>query len=285
MTSPPFVRADHSGMRRRALLAWAAAPALIALPARSQPSADERLQQVIAGPHRSAPNRQRDAARHPYDTLRFFGLKPEHAVIEIAPGGGWYTEILAPWLHDRGQLLAAHYATDDSIEGRRRSRTRFEAKLAADPTRYGHVKVGTLPGSAAFTDLSVPGGADAVLTFRNVHNWLEAERLDAMLQAFHGALKAGGVLGVVEHRARPGTSLEQIKTTGYVTEDLMIARARAAGFELQARSEINANPADTTDHPNGVWSLPPTLRGGDVDHARFLAIGESDRFTHRYVKL
>jgi predicted methyltransferase len=285
MSSTPFARADHRGTRRRTLLAWAAAPALVALPARSQPSADARLQQVIAGAHRSAANRQRDAARHPSDTLRFFGLKPGHAVIEIAPGGGWYTEILAPWLHDHGQLLAAHYATDDPSEGRRRSRARFEAKLAAAPDLYGRVKVGTLPSGPSFTDLSVPGGADAVLTFRNVHNWLETDQLDTMLSAFHGALRAGGLLGVVDHRARPGTSLAQIKATGYVTEDVMIERARAAGFGLQARSEINANPADTQDHPNGVWSLPPTLRGGDVDRARFLAIGESDRFTHRYVKL
>ena len=245
---------------------------------------DAALQAAIAGTHRSAANRARDGARHPYETLRFFGLQPTHTVIEIAPGGGWYTEILAPYLRERGRLLAAHYAADDAEEGRRRSRAGFQAKLAAAPALYDRVVVGTLPKGSVFTDLAVPGGADMVLTFRNVHNWIEDGHLDETLRAFASALKPGGVLGVVDHRAAPGTSLERIKTSGYVTEALMEERARAAGFVLQARSEVNANPRDTRDHPNGVWSLPPSLRGGAVDRERFVAIGESDRFTHRYVR-
>jgi len=259
------------------------------LPTRAQNTTDAALQAAIDGPQRSAANRERDAARHPYETLRFFGLRPELAVVELAPGGGWYTEILAPYLRERGRLYAAHYARDDADEGRRRSRAAFEAKLARNPELYDRVVLGTLPtrvqSGSSFGDITIPGGADLVLTFRNVHNWIEAGHLDASLRAFHQVLKPGGVLGVEEHRAAPGTSVERIKSSGYVTEALLVERAKAAGFELAARSEINANPRDTKDHANGVWALPPTLRGGDVDRAKYLAIGESDRFTHRYVRV
>jgi predicted methyltransferase len=259
--------------------------AFAASPLRAQAPTDAALRAAIDGPHRSAANRARDAARHPFETLSFFGVRPTHQVVELAPGGGWYTEILAPYLRAEGRLYAAHYAADDTDEELRKSRAAFEAKLAADPARYGRVVLGTLPRGGAFADLSVPGGADLVLTFRNVHNWLEDGSLDAKLRAVHAVLKPGGVLGVVDHRAPPGVTLDQIIRTGYVTESLMQTRAAAAGFELAARSEINANPRDTHDHPNGIWSLPPTLRGGDVDRERFLAIGETDRFTHRYRKV
>ena len=279
------VSLDAPWQRRQLLAAGLLAPwpLLSAAQATADDAAGQALQRAIAGAHRSAGNRARDAARHPYETLRFFNLQPQHTVVEIAPGGGWYTEILAPWLRDTGQLWAAHYPADDPQEGRRKSRAGFEAKLAASPALYDRVRVGALPRGPAFTDIAVPGGADAVLTFRNVHNWIEDGHLDDTLRAFASVLKPGGLLGVEEHRARPGTTLDQIKRSGYVTEDLLIERAAAAGFVLQARSEANANPLDSKDHPNGVWSLPPTLRGGDVDRARFVAIGESDRFTHRYV--
>jgi predicted methyltransferase len=243
-----------------------------------------QLQAAVDGAWRSSANRARDAARHPGPTLQFFGLQPDHVVVELAPGGGWYTEILAPYVRERGRLVAAHYATDDAQDYRRRSRAGFEAKLAASPTLYDRVALCTLPTGARFKDLPTPGPVDQVLTFRNLHNWLEDGTLDARLQAFHHALKPGGVFGVVDHRAAPGTPLDQQRRSGYLTEDLVIGRARAAGFVLAARSEVNANPRDTKDHPNGVWSLPPSLRGGDADRARFIAIGESDRFTHRYVK-
>lgn len=244
-----------------------------------------RLAAVVTGAQRSEANRARDGARHPYETLRFFGLAPTQTVIEIAPGAGWYTEILAPYLRERGRLYAAHYAADAPEEGRRRSRARFDEKLSKDPAVYDRVVVGTLPRDGrGFTDIAPPGGADLVLTFRNVHNWIEDGHLDATLRAFFAVLKPGGVLGVEEHRAAPGTPLAQVIATGYVPEAMVIERARAAGFQLSGRSEINANPRDTKDHPNGVWSLPPTLRGGDTDRAKFLAIGESDRMTLKFVK-
>ncbi len=245
---------------------------------------DARLRAAIAGGHRSAANRARDAARHPFETLQFFGLAPMHQVIELSPGGGWYTEILAPYLRGQGRLVAAGESASDVDAYRRRGRQNFDAKLAREPALYDQVQVGLLPRTPRFTDINPPGGADVVLTFRNVHNWIEAGHLDATLQAAFAVLKPGGVLGVEEHRAPPGATRDWIIKNGYVTEALMVECAEAAGFRLAARSEVNANPLDTKDHPNGVWSLPPTLRGGDVDRARFVAIGESDRFTHRYVK-
>jgi predicted methyltransferase len=265
--------------RRTAIAALSAT----GLAARAQ-SDDAALRAAIAAPHRSAAYRARDAARHPYETLRFFGLAPTQQVIELSPGGGWYTEILTPYLREQGQLFLAGEAADDPDEYRRRGRRNLDEKLARDPGLYDRVRVGLLPRTPAFTDIAPRGGADLVLTFRNVHNWIEAGHLDATLRAVAGVLKPGGVLGVEEHRAPPGKSVEWIAKNGYVTEDLLIERAKAVGLLLDARSEINANPLDTRDHPNGVWSLPPTLRGGDVDRARYVAIGESDRYTHRYVK-
>jgi len=246
------------------------------------------LAAAVNGPHRTPAYRARDAARHPQETLAFMGVLPTHTVIELAPGGGWYTEILAHYLRDRGQLYAAHYARDDLNAGRRKARAGFEERLARNPALYDKVKLGTLPAPPAYdslADIQPAGGADAVLTFRNIHNWLEAGHLDESLRTFSRALKLGGIFGVEEHRAAPGTSIQAMKDSGYVTEDLVIERARAAGFELQARSEVNANPLDTKDYAKGVWSLPPTLTNGEADKAKYLAIGESDRMTHRYVKV
>jgi predicted methyltransferase len=283
-------------LRRRSLMAtallapicsFAAAPKrALDDPANRADRADPdgaRLRAVIDGPQRSAANRARDAARHPFETLRFFGLAPTQTVVEIAPGGGWYTEILAPYLRDSGRYYAALESGDGPEQVQ--SRARFKERLKADPARYGRVRTGVLPGAGgSAASIAPPGSADLVLTFRNIHNWIEAGELDDQLRAFHALLKPGGVLGVEEHRARAGTPLATVIRSGYVPQDFVIARAGAAGFALVATSEINANPRDTTDHPNGVWSLPPTLRGGDTDRARFLAIGESDRMTLRFVK-
>jgi predicted methyltransferase len=252
--------------------------------AAAQAAAASWLDPALAGPQRSEANRTRDGARHPRETLLFFGLQPDQTVLELAPGGGWYTEILAPALRERGQLLVAH-APRDGSDYERKGRVAFEGKLNAAPAVYDRVKIGTLAGKAGFTELPLkPASADLALTFRNLHNWLEAGHLDDTLRAVHAVLKPGGVLGVEEHRATPGASLEQMKQSGYMTEAYVIERAQAAGFQLAGRSEINANPQDGHQHPNGVWSLPPTLRGGEVDRARYLAIGESDRMTLRFVK-
>ena len=247
-----------------------------------RPEASAALAAAVDGPQRSPANRARDAARHPLETLAFFGIRPDATVVEIAPGGGWYTEILAPYLHDHGRLYAAHEPADGS-PGQQRARNAFRDKLAGNPKVYGRVVLGTMP-TAAFTDIRPPGGADAVLTFRNIHNWIEDGHFDESLRAFYAVLKPGGVLGVEEHRAPSGTSLARVIESGYVPQELVIERARAAGFEFVGSSEVNANPRDTKDHANGVWSLPPTLRGGEVDRAKYQAIGESDRMTLKFVK-
>lgn len=238
------------------------------------------LDAAIAGPHRSEADRARDAHRHPRETLTFFGIAPGQTVVELSPSGGWYTAILAPLLHDRGTLVAA---IPDPAGPRARYAQRFLDFQAARPDLYGNVRRVVLepPGQV---NLGAPGSADAVLTFRNVHGWVNDNAFDAVLTSAFAVLRPGGVLGVVEHRAAeaadPATSARQ----GYVPEAFVIARAQAAGFVLDARSEINANPRDTRDYENGVWALPPTLRGGNVDRARFVAIGESDRMTLRFRK-
>lgn len=283
-------------LTRRQLLAGAMSLAATAAPLRAQTdpgdspaaAAAAALAAAVNGPHRTPAYRARDGARHPLQTLAFLGVLPSHTVIELAPGGGWYTEILAHYLRERGQLYAAHYARDDLNAGRRRARAAFEERMAKNPALYGQVKLGTLPAPPTYdslADTSPAGSADVVLTFRNIHNWLEAGHLDESLRTFSRALKMGGIFGVEEHRAAPGTTLQAMKDSGYVSEDLVAERARAAGFELQARSDVNANPLDTKDHAKGVWSLPPTLSNGDTDRAKYLAIGESDRMTHRYVKV
>lgn len=243
------------------------------------------LAAAISGPQRSERARARDVYRHPKETLQFFDLGPTQAVLEIAPGGGWYTDILAPYLRDSGELYEAQYlstsadlAAEDSATD-----TAYRRKLANDPSVYGNVVVGTLHAGQFFS-FDANERFDRVFTFRNIHNWLKDGQVDANLRAFYGALKHGGELGVEEHRARPGTSEQQMIDSGYVTEAFVIEHAQAAGFVLVARSEINANSKDTKDYPHGVWSLPPTYEGGDVDRARFAAIGESDRMTLKFVK-
>jgi predicted methyltransferase len=270
--------------RRRfqaAALLACAAPVRAAVGRDVRPHGADRLAAIVADPARGA-ERARDAARHPLETLRFFGVEPGHTVIEVAPGDGWYTAILAPYLRDRGRLYAAHHPADSTSEYRRRSRARFDVRLAADAGRFGRVVVGEQPEPGrGFRGIPPRGQADRVLTFRNLHNWMKAGHLDENFRAFHAALRPGGVLGVVEHRARPGTSIAAMIESGYMTESFVIERARAAGFRLDASSEVNANPRDPADHPHGVWSLPPTLRGGAVGRERYLAIGESDRMTLR----
>jgi predicted methyltransferase len=244
------------------------------------------LQEVLAQPHRPPENRARDAYRHPLETLTFFGLKADQHVVEVWPGRGWYAEVLAPFLRESGTYTAAGFVTDPAkgVEKYRLdSAKRLQQRFDGLPEIYGEPRVTQLGMPDQWT-AAPAGSADLVLTFRNVHNWLEDDSAAKMFQAFHAALKPGGVLGVVEHRAKPGASMETMKKSGYVTEALVIELATAAGFVLEEKSEINANPRDTTDHPEGVWTLPPALKLGDKDREKYLAIGESDRMTLRFRK-
>lgn len=263
----------------------ASIPDFVAPPASDEDA--QALAKVIAGPQRTDAYRARDVYRHPAETLTFFGLRPGMSVVEIWPGNGWYTEILAPYLYAHGLLYEALPEEANSRASAQSASTResvaFSQKLAAKPQVYGKaVVVPFAPPS--FTDVKPPGGADLVLTFRNVHNWIKSGTTDQVFKAMFAALKPGGTLGVVEHRAKPGTSVEKMIASGYVTESYVIEHAQAAGFKLAARSEINANLRDTTDHPHGVWSLPPAYAGGDQDRQTFKDIGESDRMTLRFVK-
>lgn len=244
-----------------------------------------QLDRVIAGAHRTQAFRERDPYRHPRETLLFLGIRPNLHVAEIWPGAGWYAEILAPYLRDQGRYYAAHFHIDDKTsQAYRNSRASFQEKLAKDPALYGRTVL-TAVRAPEQTALAPPGSLDMVLTFRNVHNWaVELGNDQAMFDAFFAALKSGGVLGVVEHRARPGASLEDMKRSGYMTEAYVIALAEKAGFKLGARAEINANHKDTKDYADGVWALPPTYRGGNVDRQKYADIGESDRMTLRFIK-
>jgi predicted methyltransferase len=268
---------------RQLLAAAALGLAAIASSAGAQADPAARLDAAIAGGHRSEANRARDTHRHPRETLLFFGLRPDMHVVEVWPGGGWYTEILAPALRGTGRYYAAQYARQhpDTSAYRLKTMEGYETRLRAQPAVYGEVVLTEL-SAPQFTAMAPAGSADLVLTFRNVHNWAKAGNADAMFAAFFAALKPGGVLGVVEHRARPGASLATMIESGYMTEAWVIEAAQKAGFRLHARAEINANPRDTTDHPRGVWSLPPGYAAGDRE--RFAAIGESDRMTLRFLK-
>ncbi len=243
------------------------------------------LDAAIAGSQRSERARARDGYRHPKETLQFFDLTPTQTVLEIAPGGGWYTDILAPYLRDSGHLYEAQYlSTSAELAAEdRETDANYRRKLANAPALYGNTVVGTLQ-AGQFEGFDAHERFDRVFTFRNIHNWIKDGQVDANLRAFYGALTHGGELGVEEHRAKPGTTVQQMIDSGYVTEAFVIEHAQAAGFVLVARSEINANPKDTKDYPHGVWSLPPTYEGGDVGRARYAAIGESDRMTLKFVK-
>lgn len=243
------------------------------------------VDQAMVGEHRSEAAIKRNKYRHPKQTLAFFEVKHSMTVVEIWPSGGWYAEILAPYLRDKGAYYAAGFATsaNRTPQWRKNMVKKLAKKFEEHPNHYDKTIV---------TELSIPertamapeGSADRVLTFRNVHNWMKGEYAQGMFDAMFLALKPGGQLGLVEHRAKPGTSLKSMIKSGYVTEAHVIALAEKAGFKLLAKSEVNANSKDNANHPKGVWTLPPSLRLKEKDKEKYLSIGESDRMTLRFVK-
>ena len=237
---------------------------------------------ALTGEHRSEGNKARDAARRPQETLTFFGLTPDMTVLEVSPGGGWYSEILAPLLKDHGRMIAGHASPNSSAYGRR-SLGGYLQKLGADNDVYSAVDVRVMQPPAMPLNVEA-GTVDMALVFRNVHSWLRAGSAEASLADIFRVLKSGGTLGVVQHRGTDGMGLDQMKRTAYVPEAKVIALAEAAGFVLDGRSDINANPKDTKDYPGGVWTLPPSFREGDNDREKYAAIGESDRMTLRFKK-
>lgn len=245
-------------------------------------SADEvfadAVRDAVAGDWRSEQDVARDKYRHPVETLQFFGIKPDTRLVEISPGGGWYTQILAPLVSVEGSYRGA-IAADDSSDYARNSNAKLRELLAAQPAQFSAVEL--VEYDPAAPHLGDSGSADMVLTFRNVHNWLGSEgQAEAMFAAFFDVLAPGGVLGVVEHRADPAGETGN----GYVLQSQVVDLAEGAGFTLLESSEINANPADPKDHAKGVWTLPPTFALGDEDRARYEEIGESDRMTLKFVK-
>lgn len=243
----------------------------------------QQLEQISAASHRSVADKARDKYRHPVDTLLWFGVRDDMTVVEVYPGGGWYTDILAPFLKTRGHYIAAGYDPKSDSAFFRNSVKSFHEKVTQAPAIYGNVTETVLAPPEQVT-LAPAGSADLVLTFRNVHNWMKAGYADAVFVAMYRALKPGGVLGVVEHRASNDQPQDPQANSGYVREDFVISMAEKAGFHFEGKSEINANPKDTKNHPKGVWTLPPTFALDDQDRAKYEAIGESDRMTLKFIK-
>ena len=239
--------------------------------------ADE-LKMAVESDERLVKNTARDEFRNPYETLSFFQLEPNMTIIELSPGGGWYTEILANFVRESGSLIAAHWSRDSDRDFFRKMRLSFEKKIEENDL-YEKVEIVDLN-----SELAEQNSVDAALTFRNLHNWLGSDSMKAVMQEAYNSLKPGGFFGVVEHRAPEGSSMEFMKKSGYVTQSLAIKKALEVGFELVRTSEINANPNDTANHPRGVWTLPPSFRLKDKDRAKYESIGESDRMTLLFKK-
>jgi len=241
----------------------------------------DALKAAVAAPSRTPANTARDRYRHPYETLAFFGVRPSDTVVELSPGGGWYTEILTPYLRQGGGTLY--------VGGSERGLGNVRTMMTANPALYGAIREARfpLPANAGADVPRVPdGSADVVLTFRNVHNFMMGDAPiaeEAFRQAF-AMLRPGGTLGIVDHRLPESADSARERTSGYLKVSTVRRLAEAAGFRFVGASEVNANPRDTTAHPEGVWTLPPTLRLGEQDRARYLAIGESDRMTLRFEK-
>ncbi|MFT6153158.1 MAG: putative methyltransferase [Bermanella sp.] len=237
----------------------------------------------IAMTSRSQDAGTRDKYRNPNETLAFFEIKPQQTVVEIWPGGGWYTEILAPYLKDEGIYYAAHFNQASEVGFFQKMRAKFNNKIKQSPDQYSKV-ITTDFEPPKLTSIAPNNSADRVLTFRNVHNWMKNGAEQSAFNAFFTALKSNGILGVVEHRATEDFNLNEMIVSGYVTESYVKLLAEKAGFEFLGASEVNANPLDSKNHPKGVWTLPPSLRLGDTEKDNYLKIGESDRMTLKFRK-
>jgi predicted methyltransferase len=254
--------------------------------AAATPIGRDGLREAVAGPQRSEKERARDVYRHPVETLEFFGIRGDMTVVELWPGGGWYTAILAPLLHERGKLVVASGDPGGELKAEPTEDGKaFLARRDSQPEVFDRVTWAPVPASGDVV-LGPPESADAVLTFRNLHTfvWLKIDQ--QILAASFRVLRHGGVLGLTDHRAAAGGSTDPkvMGDTGYIPEAYAIQLIERAGFRLAARSEINANPRDTKDYEEGVWALPPTYAHGEKDRARYEAIGESDRMTLKFVK-
>ena len=258
-----------------------AALTVVALPFAAATAKDEALAKAVAGQHRAEAFVARDATRHPQEVLEFAGLKPSMTVVEISPGGGYWTEILAPYLRDHGTYYTA-IAPRALSERAAAAADNWRKTLDSNKAVYGNVKVSDF-GRDSFT-VAPAGSVDVVLTFRNVHNWMAQGYAEQAFVGFYNALKPGGVLVVEEHRGRTDQPQDPKAASGYVREDHTIGLAEKAGFKLAGRSEVLANPKDTKDWPGGVWTLPPTLRLGEQDKAKYQAIGEADNFLLKFQK-
>ncbi|MFZ6753949.1 class I SAM-dependent methyltransferase [Undibacterium sp. Dicai25W] len=247
--------------------------------------ADDGLKAAVNGAQRTPDNVVRDVYRHPYETLSFFGIRPDMKVVEIAPGAGWYTEILAPYLRADGLMIATANDPNNANENVRKGYQRFKQRLDAKPAVFDKVVLGVFepPSNIHYADKH---SVDMVLTFRNVHNWIANENgsVKAAFQSAFDSLKTGGVFGVVEHRLPENMPQDDKASSGYVHESYVIQMAQSVGFKLAGKSEINANPKDHADHEGGVWALPPTFANKDSNKASYEAIGESDRMTLKFVK-
>jgi predicted methyltransferase len=258
---------------RHLLFAALALPLLVAA---APIKVDPAIAKAVADPARKADNRARDRYRHPAETLSFFGVKPNQTVVEFIPSSGWYSEILAPMVKGKGKYVAL-VTSPKAADGAK--------AMLADTARFGTVQVATLD-AAAGTSTVPAGSADVVLTFRNVHNLIMSSDATAAgaFRAFYAALKPGGTLGVVDHRLPEARDAAMEQKSGYLKRSTIVRLATQAGFRLVGESEVNANPKDTADHPEGVWTLPPVYRLKDQDRAKYAAIGESDRMTLKFMK-
>jgi predicted methyltransferase len=255
-----------------------------ALAEKTYPSGHAAIKAAMAGTHRRPGDADRDVYRHPLETLDFFGFKPTMTVVEVGPGEGWYTELLAPALAKSGKLIVTASDPNGPAEDRNTlNGQRFKAFLDTSPELYGKVQSVVVDSKAP--QLGLDKTADLVLFVREVHGMHNSKTFLTWLGEAYKALKPGGVLAIEDHRAKPDTNPDETAKKGYVPEKWVIEQVQAAGFKLAGKSEVNANPKDTKDYPEGVWSLPPTYREKDVNHDKYKAIGESDRMTLKFVKV